>query len=147
MLLLDEPLIGLDAIAKKQLFGELLALVKDGEHTVFISSHGLSEIERFADHIGIIHLGKLLVEGPMDTVCDRFRLLDFVFEGQFDFSKLEGLRVQQRDGRFNRVLVDRSSDAMTRIKEFGVKEISEAPLSLEDLFVALVEEQATTRRT
>ncbi|HNT34120.1 MAG TPA: ABC transporter ATP-binding protein, partial [bacterium] len=52
LLLLDEPTIGLDAISKKEFFAEILKLVEDGHHSVLISSHGLSDIERFADHIG-----------------------------------------------------------------------------------------------
>ena len=77
ILILDEPTTGLDAVSKQQVFGELLKAVEDGERTVLISSHGLTDIERFADHIGMIKNGKLLLEGRTDEIVDRFRLAEF----------------------------------------------------------------------
>jgi ABC-2 type transport system ATP-binding protein len=76
-LILDEPTTGLDAVSKQQVFSELLKAVEDGERTVLISSHGLSDIERFADHVGMIKDGKLLLEGRTDEVVDRYRLAEF----------------------------------------------------------------------
>src|SRR5580658_9113159 len=77
VLILDEPTTGLDAVSKQEVFAELLKAVEDGERTVLISSHGLSDIERFADHIGMIKDGKLLLEGRTDEIVDRFRLAEF----------------------------------------------------------------------
>ena len=77
MLILDEPTTGLDAVSKQQIFAELLNAVEDGERTVLISSHGLTDLERFADHVGMIKNGRLLLEGRMDAVVDRFRLAEF----------------------------------------------------------------------
>ena len=76
VLILDEPTTGLDAVSKQQVFAELLKAVEDGPHTVLISSHGLTDIERFADHIGMIKDGKLLLEGRTDEIVDRFRMAD-----------------------------------------------------------------------
>src|SRR5271157_5001968 len=59
VLILDEPTTGLDAVSKQQVFAGLLKAVEDGERTVLISSHGLSDLERFADHVGILKHGKL----------------------------------------------------------------------------------------
>ena len=63
VLILDEPTVGLDAISKHAVFAELLAAVQDEERTVLISSHGLTDVERFADHLGMIKNGRLVVEG------------------------------------------------------------------------------------
>ena len=63
LLVLDEPTVGLDAISKQQVFAELLAAVQDEDRTVFISSHGITDLERFADHVGMIKNGRLLFEG------------------------------------------------------------------------------------
>ena len=75
VLILDEPLNGLDAIAKQQIFGELLEAVEGGERSVLISSHNLSDLERFADHVGMLKQGKLILEGRMDEVVERSRLV------------------------------------------------------------------------
>ena len=66
VLILDEPTVGLDAISKQAVFTELLAAVQDEERTVLISSHGLTDVERFADHLGMIENGRLLFEGATD---------------------------------------------------------------------------------
>ena len=79
ILVLDEPTAGLDAVSKQQIFSELLRAVQDEERTVLISSHSLSDLERFADHIGMIKNGKLLLEGQRPVVA-RFQLVDFVTE-------------------------------------------------------------------
>jgi ABC-type multidrug transport system ATPase subunit len=60
--------------------------VEDGERTVLISSHGLSDIERFADHVGMIKNGKLLLEGRTDEIVDRFRLAEF-FTGKWNCTR------------------------------------------------------------
>ena len=44
---------------------------------MLISSHGLTELERFADHVALIKEGGLLLEGRMDEVVDRFRGAEF----------------------------------------------------------------------
>ncbi len=91
VLILDEPTTGLDAVSKQQVFAELLKAVEDGERTVLISSHGLTDIERFADHVGMIKNGKLLLEGSMDEVVDRFRLAEFFTDNGTEFQNRDGL--------------------------------------------------------
>ena len=77
LLILDEPTTGLDALAKQELFSALLELVEDSEKTILISSHNLTDLERFADHVAIINDGTLLHSGPMDEVIEPFSIVDF----------------------------------------------------------------------
>ncbi len=67
--------------------------MEDGERTVLISSHGLSDIERFADHIGMIKNGKLLIEGRTDEIVDRFRLAEFFSDNGTIFQNRYGLTI------------------------------------------------------
>ncbi|XEC94880.1 ABC transporter ATP-binding protein [Paenibacillus tarimensis] len=62
LLILDEPTNGLDPIGIKEMRKLIRALAEERKITILISSHILSEIEQVADHIGIIHEGKLLEE-------------------------------------------------------------------------------------
>lgn len=141
LLLLDEPTIGVDAVSKQEIFGELLAAVQDEEHTVLISSHGLSDIERFADHIGMIKNGKMQFEGRMDEIVNRFKMVDFVFgDGTTEF-RLAGLYPQQRSGNRWRALIDTTNGTETKLREQGVKEITQAPVTLEEIFIALAKER------
>jgi ABC-2 type transport system ATP-binding protein len=140
LLILDEPTTGLDAVSKQQVFSELLKAVEDGEHTVLISSHGLSDIERFADHIGLIKDGKLLLEGRTDQIVERFRIADFFTTNGTALSNREGFSVLRRDENRWRALVDQGSDAEDWLRANGATDISLTSVTLEDLFVALVKE-------
>ena len=67
LLILDEPTNGLDPQGTREVRSLLGALHADGT-TVLISSHLLSEIEQICSHIGIMHAGRLVIQGPVDEV-------------------------------------------------------------------------------
>jgi ABC-2 type transport system ATP-binding protein len=64
LLFLDEPFEGIDAVASRQIKELLHQFVHHGG-TVFLTSHILEIVERLADHIGIIHHGRLIAQGPI----------------------------------------------------------------------------------
>ena len=64
LLFLDEPFEGIDAIASRQIKDLLTAFVRGGG-TIFLTSHILEIVERLCDHIGIIHRGQLVAQGPL----------------------------------------------------------------------------------
>jgi ABC-2 type transport system ATP-binding protein len=70
LLILDEPLTGLDAAMARQVKDSLQAQVRAGA-TVIITTHILEVAERLADRIGIIHHGRLLAEGTLDEMRER----------------------------------------------------------------------------
>ncbi len=137
LLILDEPTVGLDAISKQQVFAELLSVVRDEGRTVFISSHNLTDLERFADYVGMIRDGRLLFEGPTADVVDRFRVVDFTAPTSTDLVLRPGMVLQERAGNRCRVLLDSRLAPVDALSQLGAQQISESPVSLEDLFVAL----------
>ena len=141
ILILDEPTTGLDAVSKQQVFGELLKAVEDGERTVLISSHGLTDIERFADHIGMIKNGKLLLEGRTDEIVDRFRFAEFFTTNGTKIENRPGLTVLRHTENRWHALLDQQSDAPDFLRTRGAQEISLTRLTLEDLFVALAKDE------
>jgi ABC-2 type transport system ATP-binding protein len=64
LLFLDEPFEGIDAVASHQIKDLLLAFVGRGG-TVFLTSHILEIVERLSDHIGVIHRGRMVAQGPI----------------------------------------------------------------------------------
>jgi ABC-2 type transport system ATP-binding protein len=137
LLILDEPTVGLDAISKQQVFSELLSAVAAEERTVFISSHGLTDLERFADHVGMIKSGQMMFEGSMNGVIDRYRMVDFIANGRADFAAQPGLVVQTHQDDRWRVLVDVYRTPLERLQSRGATPVAESPVTLEELFVAL----------
>jgi ABC-2 type transport system ATP-binding protein len=83
LLFLDEPFEGIDAVASRQIKEILHNFVHRGG-TVFLTSHILEIVERLADHIGIIHHGRLVAQGPLAELrhgADDHRSLEEVFIG------------------------------------------------------------------
>jgi ABC-2 type transport system ATP-binding protein len=141
LLLLDEPQAGLDAPAKRQLFEELLDAVQDEERTVLISSHNLDDIERFADHIGVIHEGKLLYEGATNAIQERFTLVDCAIEQSLCVDAIPGAKIQSRSNGHCRILADSELNTLERLQEAGASCITPIPVTLEELFIALVQKE------
>jgi ABC-2 type transport system ATP-binding protein len=137
LLVLDEPTVGLDAISRQQVFAELLAAVRDENRAVFISSHAITDLERIADHVGMIKNGQLVVEGSTDEVIERYRIVDFVAQDGTSLDHQPGVVVQRRDNDRWRVLIDRSVTSIERLAGRGATAVSDTPVSLEELFVAL----------
>ncbi len=140
LLLLDEPIVGLDPVSKQEVFTELLEAVRDGKRSVLISSHDLHDLERFTDHIGIIHKGKMLLEGQTAEMVERFCMVDGETAQAASFADISGVYVQQRDGNRWRMLVDRSNGTLECVKAKGLTVLGKTPVTLEELFIALVKE-------
>ncbi len=68
LLLLDEPLAGLDPIAREEFLDGVLQSICDRGHTVVISSHMLDDVRRLADRLAILYEGQVLVEGDVDQL-------------------------------------------------------------------------------
>src|SRR5699024_4177235 len=74
LLILDEPTNGLDPIGIKEIRSLIQSLARERNITILVSSHILSEMEQLADHMGIIHEGKLLEEIAFDKLRTRNRM-------------------------------------------------------------------------
>ena len=137
LLILDEPTTGLDAISKKELFAEILATVRDEDRAVLISSHAIGDLERIADHVGLIKNGQMIVAGATDEVVERYRLVDISSSHTAGIEKEPGVRVQHRDPQRWRILLDQRMTPIDRLKADGRTLLSDSALSLEELVVAL----------
>ena len=67
LLFLDEPFEGIDALASRQIKDLLHAFVGRGG-TIFLTSHILEIVERLCDHIGVIHNGRMVAQGTLDSL-------------------------------------------------------------------------------
>lgn len=78
LLILDEPTSGLDPLGRMRI-RELIANLRTAGKTVFFSSHELSEVERVCDRLVIISRGRVVAEGPRDTVVPDGENLETFF--------------------------------------------------------------------
>lgn len=134
VIVLDEPTVGIDALSKRELFAQLLSLMNDDGHTVLISSHSLADLERFADHIGVIDEGRMILEGRIDKILESWRHVDFSLAGEPPPSA----RIVDRDGHRLRVLTNSANQYKQLLLSRDADHISVHPVTLEELLVGLV---------
>jgi len=101
ILFLDEPTIGLDVVAKERIRQFIQHINRQNGVTVILTTHDLSDVEKLSERVLIIDHGKLLYDGSLDVLRNRFggkRLLvvDFA-EDSPDYS-VEGAAIAARDG-------------------------------------------------
>ena len=79
LLLLDEPTLGLDVLAKRNILAFIKTLSRERRVTVVVTSHDMSDLEELAGRIVMIHQGRIAFDGPFETLrrahADRRRLL------------------------------------------------------------------------
>ena len=101
---------------------------------MLISSHQMSDLERLADRVIVLHRGQLLAEGATSDLVERYQQWDIVLAGAAP-ELPEGMRsLAQTAGRM-RVMVDLSSPSLPEIEAMGV--VARAPMNLEEVYLGL----------
>lgn len=148
LLILDEPINGLDPIGIQEMRNFLVNLAEEKQVTIIISSHILAEIEQLADYIGVIHQGKLLVESSIEELKKKnqkyleFQVSDekkavLLLERYFGIDDYQvhekgTIRVYShlgQQGKLNKVFVE---------NDIEVTKITVSEDRLEDYFVRLI---------
>lgn len=73
LLVLDEPSSGLDPIVRRDILGAVLRTIADEGRTVLFSSHLLEEVEQVADHVTMIHEGRIILSAPLQEIKESHR--------------------------------------------------------------------------
>jgi ABC-2 type transport system ATP-binding protein len=79
LVVLDEPSSGLDPVVRRDILAAIIRTVTDEGRTVLFSSHLLDEVERVADHLAMMHAGRITLTGPLDSVVANHRKLTLRF--------------------------------------------------------------------
>lgn len=75
LLILDEATSGLDPVVRDDILDMLLDFVQDEEHSILVSSHITSDLEKIADYIVFIHEGKVVFSRPKDELTEQYGML------------------------------------------------------------------------
>ena len=111
VLLLDEPIDGLDPVMRRQILSILMGDVAEHGTTVLLSSHNLRELEDICDHVGILHHGKVLLERSLTDLQDSICKIQILF-GNTPPAELPGLKVlhESAAGRLKTYIIRSAPD-------------------------------------
>ena len=132
ILVLDEPVDGLDPVMRRQIMGLILADVAENGTTVLVSSHNLRELEDICDHVGILDKGRMLLERSLADMQGGTVKVQFVGEVP------EGLNILHRTdiGKLRTIVVRATAQEAEAVFEKASLPFYEVlPLSLEEIFI------------
>ena len=132
VLILDEPVDGLDPVMRRQVWSLILSDVAQHETTVLISSHNLRELEDICDHVGIMDHGKMLLErslADMQGATHKLQMVGLPPEG------LEILH-ESSSGRLSTLIVrGDAAEIEEKVAAMNPAYFDVLPLSLEEIFI------------
>jgi ABC-2 type transport system ATP-binding protein len=140
LLVLDDPTLGLDPLARRTFFDELIGDLADRGTTVFMTTHDLTAVEGIADRIGILQGGRLLLDDRLEDLKRRFRRLSFPKTEAgvpAEVAALAPVAVAARGWSVEAVVSDYDEARLT--PEAGSR-VEISSLTLEEIFLALVGE-------
>ena len=132
VLILDEPVDGLDPVMRRQVMGLILSDVAQNGTTVLISSHNLRELEDVCDHVGIMDHGKMLLERSLADMQGNIVKLQLVGDVPADLNVLH-----ESSSMRLKTLIVRGTEAEVTAKVAAMKPtyFDVLPLSLEEIFI------------
>lgn len=136
VLILDEPVDGLDPVMRRQVWSLTMADVAENGTTVLVSSHNLRELEDVCDHVGIMNGGKLLLERTLSDLQDNIAKVLVALPDGTDLP--EGLDIVHLSttGRLYTLILRGNTAELTNILSTAQPLFMDVvPLTLEEIFI------------
>ena len=138
VLILDEPLDGLDPVMRKQVLNLVISDVAEREMTVLVSSHNLRELEDICDWVGIIHKGHMIIEKPLDDLKGSVQKYQTVLSDE-QATQLEGdadvLHISRTGTVYNVIIKGDAQTTDQKMSSFGSVLCEHISLTLEEVFI------------
>ena len=132
VLILDEPVDGLDPVMRRQVMSLILSDVAEHGTTVLISSHNLRELEDVCDHVGIMDHGKMLLERSLADMQGNTVKLQLVGQVPQDLDILH----ETHSGRLSTYIVrGTAQEVIDKVTLLNPAYFDVLPLSLEEIFI------------
>ncbi len=139
VVILDDPTLGLDPIARKEFLRNVIGLMQDRNVTVFFSSHLLYEIEPVADYIAILDSGRIIKAAKTQELRESVRRFVLAEANGFDPGWVPGILDVTRQGdRLAVTLEDCDEVKRKAFHDSGARFINEVGLNLDEIFEAYV---------
>ena len=139
ILVLDEPIDGLDPIMKENVWKILLEEVKKRKMTVIISSHNLKELENVCTNIGIMKNGEMTLEKELEEQDNNIQKIQVVFSNNEEIEKikekLQMLKEEKIGSVYYFIVKGKQKEIEEKLKEYNLTLMEFLPLSLEEVFM------------
>ena len=145
LLVLDDPTLGLDPVARLAFFEELVGELADRGTTVFLTTHDLAGVEGIATHTGILKEGRLVLDAELERLKARYRRIRYSNERTEERTEFgteldgfEAVRVKVRGWGIEALVSNFEEGLFEKFRETdGVIDAEASSLSLEEIFVAV----------
>ncbi len=141
-LMLDEIFDGLDPVVRQLIKKLLVELVTENNSTIIIASHNLRELEDVCDHIGLIHLGGIVLEKELDEAKLGIHRVQIVFDkeiGEGAFSELNVVKIQRQGKLLNLTIKGDGEYIEKYLRDMNPVYMEMLPLTLEEVFISEME--------
>ncbi|MBZ5498414.1 MAG: ABC transporter ATP-binding protein [Acidobacteriia bacterium] len=149
LLVLDDPTVGLDAVARKATLEDLVGDLADRAPTVLVATHDLQGIEGIADRVGILKEGRLLLNTQLEDLKSRYRKIRYLRKSDravttpcAELESFAAVNVRWSSTGVETVVSDFDENRFERFRCSNEGHEAEAsPMSLEEIFVAVAGEE------
>jgi ABC-2 type transport system ATP-binding protein len=139
IVILDDPTLGLDPIARKDFLRHVIDLLQSNNVTVFFSSHLLYEIEPVADHIAILDKGIIIKASKTEQLRESVRKFVLKPAPEANFSRLPGILDMLKVGDNVSITIEDCDEAKrAQLKSLSANGMTEMALNLDEIFEAYV---------
>ena len=129
LLILDEATAGLDPVVRDEILDEFLNFIQDEEHSILISSHITSDLEKVADYITYLHQGKVVLSEAKDVIQDSYGRLGCTAADLLTVDSKDLVRVRKGSYGCEALVSDRAAFR----KKYP--QLMVEPISLEDIML------------
>jgi ABC-2 type transport system ATP-binding protein len=139
LLVLDEPTSGLDPVARHELLGELMQIVRDDTRSILFSSHNTLDVERICDQIAFMDRGRLVDARDKESFLERWRRISIDVPAHVTLPRLEHVVDLSLGERFATLTTDQYLPALhQQLEQCGARVHEVQRMTLEEIFVASV---------
>ncbi len=137
LLILDEPVDGLDPVMRRQVWSIIMADVAETGSTVLVSSHNLRELEDVCDHVGIMHQGKIMIERSLSELQGSVCKIQVAFQAEMPKlpENFEVLHMSNTGRVYPLIVKGNPKDAKEQLEKMNPMLIDLLPLTLEEIFI------------
>lgn len=137
LLILDEPVDGLDPVMCRQIWSIIMADVSENGTTVIVSSHNLRELEDVCDHVGIMHKGKIIIERSLSDLQGSVCKIQAAFQAEMPKlpDNFEVLHMSNTGRVYTLIVKGNPAEAKEQLEKMNPMLIDLLPLTLEEIFI------------